>query len=230
MINTCKLKDNRVNLQNIEDKKTETVEIRIKIIYKMRIKDIKLKLLILTIGIITISSGCSKTQSYSELLRDEEHAVNWYLANYNVILDLPEKAEDFITYSQIGEDAPFYKLDEEGYVYMQVVRADLTDMVDQGDLVYFRFLRESILDLYNDVESNPTGNLEYLPNGTTSFIYKNTYLSSTTTWGTGIQMPLQYMGYNSEVNLVLKSYYGFTEEQSNCIPYIMNIKYFKPEY
>lgn len=195
---------------------------------------IKLKRYIKFFGLIfwigIISSGCSKSQSYSELLRDEEHAVNWYLANYNVELDVPENAKDFITSEEAGENAPFYKLDEDGYVYMQVVRADLDDMVSEGDLVYFRFLRESILDLYNDVETTPTGNLEYLPNGTTSFVYKNTYLSSTTTWGSGIQMPLQYIGYNSEVNLVLKSYYGFTEEQSYCIPYIINIKYFKPEY
>ena len=194
-------------------------------------KDIKInKLLVLLTGIIILTTGCTKTQSYSELLRDEEHAVNWYLANYNVVLDMPENSDDYITVEEMGEDAPFYKLDDEGYVYMQIVKADYNDMVEEGDLVYFRFLRESILDMYNDVETTPSGNLEYLPNGTTSFIYKNTYLSSTTRWGTGIQMPLQYMGYNSEVNIVLKSYYGFTDEQSYCIPYIMNIKYFKPEY
>ncbi|MCH5234037.1 MAG: DUF4827 family protein [Muribaculaceae bacterium] len=175
-------------------------------------------------------SSCSKTQSYSELLRDEEHAVNWYLANYNVVLELPENPKDLITYAEAGEDAPYYKLDSEGYVYMQVVSANFTEMVDEGDLVYFRFSRESIEDMYNGIESEPGGNSEYLPNGSTSFIYKNNYLTSTTTWGTGIQMPLKYIGYNSEVNLVLKSYYGFTEEQSYCIPYLMNIRYFKPEY
>lgn len=181
-------------------------------------------------------AGCSKSQSYSELLRDEEHAVNWYLANYNVALELPEDYRDLLTSETVvdgvplGENAPFYKLDPEGYVYMQVVRAVDDEMVSEGDFVYFRYQRESILDMYNDVESNSMGNSDYLPNGTTSFVYKNTYLSSSTTWGTGIQMPLQYVGYNSEVNLVLKSYYGFTAEQAYCVPYIMNIRYFKPEY
>lgn len=189
-----------------------------------------IKFIMLSLCITALITGCSKTQSYSELLRQEEKAVNWYLAGYNVALELPEDPKDLITYAEMGEEAPFYKLDPEGYVYMQVVRADTDDMVDEGDLVYFRFLKESILDMYNGVESAPIGNSEYLPNGTTSFVYKNTYLSSTTTWGTGIQMPLKYIGYNSEVNLVLKSYYGFTEEQTYCIPYIMNIRYFKPEY
>lgn len=174
--------------------------------------------------------GCSKTQSYSELLRDEEHAVNWYLANYNVALELPEDPKKFITCETMGDDAPFYKLDPEGYVYMQVVKADFDDMVETGDLVYFRFVKESILDMYNDIEPEKLGNGDYLPNGSTSFIYKNNVLTSTTQWGTGIQQPLKYLGYNSEVNLVLKSYYGFTEEQTACIPYIMNIRYFKPEY
>ena len=189
-----------------------------------------IKFIMLSLCITALITGCSKTQSYSELLRQEEKAVNWYLAGYNVALELPEDPKDLITYAEMGEEAPFYKLDPEGYVYMQVVRADTDDMVDEGDLVYFRFLKESILDMYNGVESAPIGNSEYLPNGTTSFVYKNTYLSSKTTWGTGIQMPLKYIGYNSEVNLVLKSYYGFTEEQTYCIPYIMNIRYFKPEY
>lgn len=202
----------------------------------MRKGYIKYLSIIAVIGALGLGS-CSKTQSYSELLKEEEHACNWFLAGKNVVLELPEQSSDYITASTLnsdgvpyGEDAPFYKLDEEGYVYMQIVNGEYDEMVAEGDLVYFRFLRESIKDLYEGVDNPPTGNSDYLPNGTTSFVYKNTYLSSTTTWGTGIQMPLKYLGYNSEVNLVLKSYYGFTEEQSYCIPYIINIRYFKPEY
>lgn len=191
---------------------------------------VNFKFLWLLSGIVLILGSCSKSQSYSELLREEEHAVNWYLAKYNVALNLPDDPKELITFQEKGDDAPFYKLDPDGYVYMQVVSADFNDMVDEGDLVYFRFSRESIEDMYNGIESEPGGNSDYLPNGSTSFIYKNTYLPSTTTWGTGIQMPLKYLGYNSEVNLILKSYYGFTEEQSYCIPYLMNIRYFKPEY
>lgn len=193
---------------------------------------------LLLLGALMLMTGsCSKSQSYSELLRNEEKACNWFLSSRNVELELPEDAKDLITVESLdeygepyGENAPFYRLDSEGYVYMQVVTADFGEMVAQGDLVYFRFERESINDMYDGIETTPNGNGDYLPNGTTSFVYKNTYLSSTTTWGTGIQMPLTYLGYGSEVNLVLKSYYGFTEEQSYCIPYFINLKYFKPEY
>ena len=182
--------------------------------------------------ILICSSSCSKSQSYAELLRDEEKAVNWYLAGYDVSLEVPDTIIDFITKETAGDNAPYYKLDEDGYVYMQVVSASTEEMVESGDLVYFRFLRQSILDLYQsggELE-NWVGNSDYLPNGTTSFVYKNNVLESTTTWGLGIQMPLKFMGYNSEVNLIIKSYYGFTEEQANCIPYVMNIRYLKPEY
>lgn len=192
----------------------------------------------ITLIILTFTGfSCSKSQSYSELLREEEKACNWYLSGRNVALELPEDDADFITAETLneegelwGENAPFYKLDNDGYVYMQIVRANYDEMVESGDLVYFRFQRENIKDLYEGVTTTPTGNGDYLPNGTTSFVYRNTYLTSSTTWGTGIQMPLKYLGYNSEVNLVLKSYYGFAEEQSYCIPYIINLKYFKPEY
>lgn len=179
------------------------------------------------------TTSCSKTQSYSELLRDEEEAVNWYLASQKVELDVPTDSISFLT----GEDAPFYKLDEDGYVYMQVIsKGDPDDRVQSGDLVYFRFKRLDIKSLYRgedpvwvgnsaDLSSTITDDTNY-----TRFVYENNYLSSTTQWGTGIQMPLKFFGYNSEVNLVLRSYYGFQSDQTSCIPYLINLRYFKPEY
>ena len=203
----------------------------------MKRKNYKYYITVVTFLFIVFLASCSKSQSYSELLREEEQACNWYLSKYNISLEMPENYKDLVTSETLredgtpyGDDAPFYKLDDEGYVYMQVVSADFSQMVAEGDLVYFRYVQESIKDLYEGVTGSVMGNGNYLPNGSASFVYKNTYLTSTTTWGTGIQMPLQYVGYNSELNLVLKSYYGFTDLQTYCIPYIMNIKYFKPEY
>lgn len=178
--------------------------------------------------------SCSKTESYSELLREEEQAVNWYLASQKVLLDIPEDSISFIT----GTDAPFYKLDENGYVYMQVVRkGELNpttgrpaNPVKSGDMVYFRFSRKNIKYLYEGEDPQWEGNSEYIESSPTYFVYKNTYLTSTTEWGTGIQMPLKFLGYDSEVNLILKSYYGFTSDQTTCYPFLINLRYFKPEY
>lgn len=180
-------------------------------------------------------ASCSESQSYSELLTEEEHAVNWYLSSCEVCNEIPSDSISF----EMGEDAPFYKLDEDGYVYMQVIsKGDMDDRVASGDLVYFRFNRLNIKDLY--LGSDPT----WLGNSTnvsgpmstddyvnyTRFIYENQYLQSSTKWGTGIQMPLKFFGYGCEVNLVLRSYYGFLEDQTTCAPWLINLRYFKPEY
>ena len=171
-------------------------------------------------------SGCSKTESYSELLREEEKAANWYLASCKVENEIPADSISFLT----GSDAPFYRLDEDGYVYMQVISKGDGGKVEDGDLVYFRFSRKNLKYMYEGIETDWSGNSDNLLTGPTSFTFNSTTLSSTTKYGTGIQMPLRFLEYNSEVNLVLKSYYGFTEEQAYCVPYIINLRYFKPEY
>ena len=181
-------------------------------------------------------SSCSESQSYSELLNEGQEAVNWFLAQKKVELELPKDSISFIT----GEDAPFYKLDEDGYVYMQVIsKGNLDDRVESGDLVYFRFNRLNIKYLYEGQSPEWMGNTDNLvsdPMGSdknpnyTRFVYENQYLSSTTKWGTGIQMPLKYLGYDCEVNLVLRSYYGFAADITLCMPYLINIRYFRPEY
>lgn len=187
-------------------------------------KTIWLFLILLTsAGIVS----CSKSESFSELLKEEEHAVNSYLATQKVILQVPEDSISFIT----GSDAPFYKLDEDGYVYMQVINKGESEKIEAGDKVYFRFSRENLKSRYYGEESTDDGNSNNLGTeiGNPYFIYKGS-TTATTQWGTGIQMPMKFFGYNCEVNLVLRSYYGFTVDQSSCLPYLINIRYFRPEY
>lgn len=173
-------------------------------------------------------TSCSDSESYSDLLREEEKAVNAFLSQNQVTLELPADSISFIT----GKDAPFYKLDEDGYVYMQVVSIGDREKIEPGDKVYFRFTRKNLKAEYLGLESSDEGNADdfTLGIGNPYFIYNNTYLTSSSQWGTGIQMPMKFFGYNSEVNLVLKSYYGFSSDQSACLPYLINIRYFKPEY
>lgn len=176
--------------------------------------------------LFALHPSCSKTESYSEMLREEEHAVNWWLAQHRVAVEIPADSV-----FETGPDAPFYKLDEDGHVYMQVVNPGSDIRPAKGDKVYSRFMRTNINNLYNGVATEPEGNAENLglyPSA--SFIFGNYDLTSTLRYGEGIQQPLFYLGYDSEVNLVLKSYTGFTEDQSECIPYIMNIRYFKAQY
>lgn len=207
----------------------------------MKIKNITGKFMSAAVALLMAGGvmSCSESQSYSELLTEEEHAVNWYLSQQKVETEVPADSTSFI----IGEDAPFYKLDEDGYVYMQVIsKGDMNDRVDAGDLVYFRYNRLNLKYLYLGEDVAWQGNSTDVVSGIHSddsgytsynysrFIFQNQYLQTTTKWGEGIQMPLKFFGYNCEVNLVLRSYYGFTDDQTTCLPYLINLRYFKPEY
>ena len=148
------------------------------------------------------------------------------MANHEIVPYVPADSV-FIT----GPDAPYYRMDENGYVYMQVINAgDLNDRPVKGQTVYYRYRQRNIKDLYNGMNALWGGNADNLLRPSNSFVYGNTVLTSTTKWGEGIQVPLAYLGYNSEVNLVVKSPKGMPEEQTQCIPYEYNIKYFKAEY
>lgn len=173
-------------------------------------------------------ASCNDDKSYSDMLRDEEHAVNWYLSNNRVELKIPADSE-FI----IGEDAPYYKMDDDGNVYMKVIsKGDMNDRPEMGDKVYFRFMRQNINLLYAGSTALWSGNADDMnsPLGSTSLILGNTSLTSTTRFGKGIQVPLDYLGYDCEVYLVIKSAEGFTTDGSSCIPYVYRIRYFKAIY
>ncbi|MDE6339629.1 MAG: DUF4827 domain-containing protein [Muribaculaceae bacterium] len=172
-----------------------------------------------------ISTSCQDTKSYSELLTEEEHAVNWYLAQHQVCLEIPENG-DFL----VGEDAPFYKMDSDGFVYMQVINKGTDEKPKKGDTVYFRYMRMNIKNYQLYGSEVWDGNAESASEGSTSFVFGNNVLSSTTQYGDGIQVPLDYLGYDSEVNLIVKSPEGWLSEQSQCIPYLINIRYFKAIY
>ena len=173
-------------------------------------------------------AGCEKGESYADLLKKQEKAVNWYLSGEPVEVNVPADSI-FIT----GEDAPFYRMDEDGSVYMRVIDAgDPDDRPKKGDRVYFRFSRMNLRNFYEADVEQWVGNSSDIGSGiaSTSFIFGNYTLSSSYQYGTGIQLPLEYLGYNSRVRLVLKAASGFYSEQSQCLPYVFDIRYFKGVY
>lgn len=179
---------------------------------------------ILAMSVMTLPS-CSDTKSYAERLQDENKAINLYLSDHKVVNSIPED-NNF----EIGPDAPFYRLDEEGNVYMQVIRPGdrENNMASDDELIYFRFTRYNLLYFYNYGEMIGEGNADNMNYSPTSFRFNNTTLSSSTQYGSGIQMPLNYLGVDCEVNIIVKSQYGFTSETSTVSPYLYNIRYFYP--
>lgn len=173
--------------------------------------------------------SCSDSKSYSDLLKDEQKVSNWFLAQHHVCNEIPADSV-----FEVGEDAPFYRIDPDGYIYMQVLKVGDREIPNTGDQVYFTFTRYDIQTMYNNntLEVEGEGNQsDYLNSvGDTYFIYGNLNVSSSAKFGSGIQKPLSYLGYNSEVNILLKSYYGFQSDNTTCVPYLVNTRYFKGEY
>lgn len=176
--------------------------------------------------VLTAFSACSDSESYSNLLKKEEKACNWYLSGQRVCNEIPADSV-----FETGKDAPFYKLDDDGYVYMQVVNpGSATLKPKKGDVVYFRYEGRNIRAMYTGGSDASSGNGNDMQMATAQIVYDDYSLQSTINYGKGIQMALSYLGYESEVNLVLRSYYGFTSNQSQCIPLLINIRYFKAQY
>lgn len=185
------------------------------------------RILLYMIAVATLASvaySCSDSKSYADRLNDENKNVNAFLANHRVINRIPDDSV-FLT----GEDAPFYRMDEEGNVYMQVINVGDGEKPDYDDMVYFRYMRYDLSN-YAKADSLPAGigNANDMDYEATWFRFNNYSLTSSSQYGAGIQVPMNFLGMNSEVNLIIKSQYGFSSEISYVIPFLYNVRYFKP--
>ncbi len=166
-------------------------------------------------------SSCKDSKSYAELLNEETKSVNSFLADQNVILDVP--ADSVFEY---GFDAPFYRIDPDGNVFMQVIDPGETEKVKDDALVFFRFTRYNLNEYALTGElGTGSGNSENIGLGSASFRFNNFTLSTSSQWGNGLQMPLNFLGFNSRVRIVIKSQFGLSSEISQVIPYLYDIRY-----
>lgn len=188
------------------------------------VKPIVLTLFLASLAVM-VMTACSDTKSYAELLTDENHDVNAFLVNHRVVGEVPADSV-----FEVGPNAPYYCIDEEKNVYMQVLNPGTKDnRVANDQQIYFRFTRynlQSYDSATNEFVGGSYGNSDDMSMGSTSFRYGNYTLTSSSQWGSGIQMPLAYLGIDCEVNLVIKSQYGMTSEIAQVIPFLYNVRYF----
>ncbi len=180
------------------------------------------KILVMVAGLLAIlTTACDDNESYAELLSDENMAVNRFLADQKVVGEVPAN-NNFIT----GEDAPYYQLDADGNLFMQVITVGDQGMVEDGQLIYFRFTRYALANYVSGETMEGEGNSENVEAGNMAFRYGNYTLNSSAQWGTGIQRPLEYLPVGSEVRIVIKSQEGWTSEMANVQPYLYHIRYY----
>lgn len=161
-----------------------------------------------------------------DLQKTERRAIKAYLSKFDVIDELPA-----IPDIRVGSVAPFYKLDREGKVYMQVVRMGTEPAAITGEKISFRFLRYDLLYyLSNGYLPDGTGNMNDISQAASWFTLGSDN-EATTQWGTAIPLPMQLgLPLGSEVNLVVSSEAGLTNEISSVIPFLYNIRYYNLKY
>lgn len=170
------------------------------------------------------TTSCDDTKSYAELLTEETHNVNAFLANHRVVNSVPEDSV-----FETGKNAPYYRMDNTGNVYMQVLVKGDGERPKDEDQIYFRYMRYDLSN-YAKADTLPagSGNANDMDYEATWFRLNNVTLSASYKYGTGIQVPMNYLPLNSEVNIVIKSQYGFTGETSYVVPFLYHVRYFKP--
>ena len=118
------------------------------------------------ISLVLLTASCDDSKSYAELLSDERKATNAYLATQKVINEIPAD-----TVFEEGENAPFYRIDEEGNVYMQVISSGTTAQ---------KTMRKSISDGCASRSSHGLPEAKYMPKEMPK-IWVTTRISSATT-------------------------------------------------
>ncbi|MBP5498031.1 MAG: DUF4827 family protein [Muribaculaceae bacterium] len=168
--------------------------------------------------------GCNESKSYAELLNDERHATNSFLANYRIVNEIPADSV-----FETGENAPFYRIDPDGQVYMQVVsmKRHRDDPAKYNDPIYFRYMRYDLLSWYTSGIWEGEGNATEMSLASTYFMFSNFSSAASAQYGYGIQLPLTLIGVDSEVNIIVKSQYGKSDEISYVRPFLYRIRYFR---
>lgn len=181
--------------------------------------------LIVAMASMVAVSSCEDGKSYAELLNDENKTVNRFLVDQKVIDSVPADSV-----FEVGEDAPYYCLDSENSIYMQVLDLGNGAKAEEGQTIYFRYRRYP-LDAYDGkfYDGSWVGNAGNITSTPTFFKFDDFTDEETYQWGTGIQQPLHFLNIGCHVRIVIKSQYGNTADLSSVVPYLYDIRYFKSQ-
>ena len=87
------------------------------------------RILFVFFTVMMVLSSCDNGKSYADLLKEEDKAVKAFLADKIVINSIPADSV-FVTLQDVGNNdtlaVPYYRLDDDGNVYMPVSYTHLT--------------------------------------------------------------------------------------------------------
>ena len=185
------------------------------------------QLLFVFLASVVLLSSCDDSKSYADLLKEEDKAVKAFLAD-KIVKEIPADSV-FTTLQDVNNDTlqvPYYRLDTDGNVYMQVLEAgDMDNRFEKGNEVAIRFLRYDLKALVNGDNPTPDGNSN--PADYITIRFGETTLPSTTQYGSGLQYPMYFLGDECHVNLLIRAKAGFTSEMSAVMPFLYDIRYYK---
>lgn len=177
------------------------------------------KTLALMAAVALMAVSCNDNKSYADLLAEEDYYSNNYLADQRVVSYIPEDSV-----FEYGPNAPFYRVDADGMLYMKVLDPGTKDnMVEDNEQIYFRYTRYALSGYSNG--KLPTGEGNNISLSAAWFRFNNYQIQSSYTWGVGIQRPLDFLPIDCEVLMLIKSQMGPTAEQSNVQPYLYRLTY-----
>lgn len=197
------------------------------------------RVIILLISLITISiTACDKTVTYADLLDQERKSISKFLKYGGIYTEeLPadtSKIKVSGTRNAISTKVPFYELEND--VYMQVIDKGNGRIINEGERVYFRFLRVNLntwatapydIKMF-DLNNGGVGNFYYPDINEYCFDYVKDYnvpMSQYYDFGLGIEYPLAHLYDRAKVYLILPSKVGFSESVSSVVPYLYYIEY-----
>ena len=165
--------------------------------------------------------SCDEQKSYAELLDEENKAVDKFLKTQTVINTIP--ADSIF---EVGANAPYYRLDEDGYVYMQVLLNGAEGMARYNEVIFYRYSRINLLTWAEGGEQLPSGNDNDLSNPY-SFNFENDATTTSSQYGSGIQLPLNYLQMPCKVNVIIKSKFGSLNDLTSVPPYLYTVRYYR---
>ncbi|MEG1643287.1 MAG: DUF4827 family protein [Bacteroidales bacterium] len=196
------------------------------------------KISVLFLFAILLFVSCGKTQTYADLLKQEQESITKFLeSNGRFTAPLPANKDEILTTEDpryISNTCPFYEL--ENGVYMQVVSKGNGEPIEKGSSVTFRFLRINLnhwasspkeINIFDSLNGG-VGNYYYTDVSAYYFLFNPDYVVSMSpyyTYGMGIEYPLTSLTNKAKVYLVVPSKMGFADGISSVVPYLYYIEY-----